>query len=117
MSYDVMAALCRWLPGRIGVPVSTTVPAERPREFATVERTGGGSGVHGDAANIALQVWSATEAEAYTLALAARDALTLLAWRELPEVVSCEVGGIYRFPDPDSGAERYQLDLYIRTRL
>lgn len=117
MSYDVLADLCGWLSGKLGVPVSTTVPAERPAEFSTVERTGGGSTVYGDAPSLAVQLWSGTEAGAYTLALAAREALVSRAWQELPLVVSCEVGGIYRFPDPDSRMERYQIDVNMKTRL
>lgn len=117
MSYDVLADLCRWLSDRLGVPVSTTVPAARPPEFATVERTGGGAAPYGDSPNLAVQTWSESEAGAHTLALAARDALVLLAWQELSLVVSCEVAGVYRFPDPGSRVERYQLDVYLKTRL
>lgn len=115
MSYDVMADLCAWLPGRLGVPCSTTVPRTPPREFVTVERTGGAYSLGRDEPNLAVQCWSDGETGAYTLALAAREAL-LLCWQELAEVCRAEVGSVYSFPDPDSGRWRYQLDVYLVTR-
>ena len=39
--FDILASVCAELSERLGVPCSTQVPAQRPREFATVERTGG----------------------------------------------------------------------------
>lgn len=115
MSYDVLADLVAWLPARLGVPCSASVPASAPDEFVTLERTGGGSGIGVDRPNLAVQCWSSTQAGAYTLALAAREAL-LQCWESLPQVCSVTVGGIYGFPDPDSRRPRYQLDVYMVTR-
>lgn len=115
MSFDVISALCSWLPGRVGAPCSSTVPASPPDEFVTVERTGGAYSLGRDEPNLAVQCWAADEAEAYVLALAAREAL-LLCWQEIPEVCRAEVGSIYSFPDPDTRRWRYQLDVYLVTR-
>ncbi len=115
MSFDVIAATCAALKKGLGIPASSTVPKIRPRRFATVERTGGGYALGKDSPNLAVQVWAETEAEAYALALMARE--ILLNLRETcPNVCSCSVGGIYSFFDPESRTPRYQLDFYAVTR-
>lgn len=115
MSFDVIAATCAALKKGLGVPASSTVPSDRPEHFATVERTGGGYAMGKDSPNLAVQVWAETEAEAYALALMARE--VLLNMRETcPSVCSCSVGGIYSFFDPESRTPRYQLDFYAVTR-
>ena len=115
MSFDVIAATCAALKKGLGIPASSTVPKIRPRRFATVERTGGGYGLGKDSPNLAVQVWAETEAEAYALALMARE--ILLNLRETCQsVCSCSVGGIYSFFDPESRTPRYQLDFYAVTR-
>ena len=115
MSFDVIAATCAALKKGLGVPASSIVPKDRPRRFATVERTGGGSSLGKDSPNLAVQVWAETEAEAYALALMARE--VLLNMRETCQsVCSCSVGGIYSFFDPESRTPRYQLDFYAVTR-
>lgn len=116
MSFDVLSALTSWLPGRLGVPCSTKVPDPRPSEFVTVERTGGPYSLGKDEPYLAVQAWAATEAGAYTLVLAARDAIALMAREEIPQVCSVTVGSIYEFPDPDGRQARYQLDAYLVTR-
>ena len=115
MSFDMIAATCAALRKGLGIPSSSAVPAKRPRRFATVERTGGGYSQGRDAPNLAVQVWAETEADAYALALMAREVLVNM--REThPSVCSCSIGGIYAFPDPDSGSSRYQLDFHAVTR-
>lgn len=115
MSFDVVKETCETLQEVLGVPSSSTVPAGRPKRFITVERTGGGYSRGRDEPNLAVQVWAESEAKAYAIALDARD--VLVSMRDTcPSVCSCSVGGIYAFPDPDSGAYRYQLDFYAVTR-
>lgn len=116
MSYNVLLSLCAWLGERLGVPCSTQVPEPRPAEFATVERTGGGYTLGRDNPYLAVQAWAETDAGAYSLALAAREAIAVLAREEIPEVCQAQVGSIYAFPDPDSRQARYQLDAYLVTR-
>lgn len=115
MSFDVIAATCAALKKGLGIPASSTVPEKRPARFATVERTGGGYALGKDSPNLAVQVWAETEAEAYALALMARE--VLLGMRETcPSVCSCSIGDIYSFFDPESRTSRYQLDFYAVTR-
>lgn len=113
--FDIIAATCAALEKALGVPSSSVVPADRPKSFTTVERTGGGYSLGRDAPNLAVQCWAESETEAYTLALMAREAL--LNMRETcSNVCSSSVGSIYSFPDPDSRASRYQLDFEAVTR-
>lgn len=113
--FDVIAATCAALEKGLGVPSSSIVPADRPQRFTTVERTGGGYSLCRDAPNLAVQCWAESEAEAYTLALMAREVLTNMR-ETCPNVCSCSVDGIYSFPDPDSRCYRYQLDFTAVTR-
>lgn len=112
---DALALTCAALSRALGVPCSTVVPAERPAEFVTVERTGGGYSVGRDEPALAVQCWAATEHAAYTLALLAREAILALPEAVAP-VCRAQVTSIYRFPDPDSRAERYQLDAHLVCR-
>lgn len=116
MAFDVIAALVAWLPGAAGVPAFAEVPEERPGRFATVERTGGGFSVGVDRPALAVQAWAPTNAEAYALAVALRDALSTRCAAEVPQVCRCAVEGLYSFPDPESRMGRYQLSVYMTTR-
>lgn len=116
MSYDILSDLTKYMSQKLNIPVSTRVPAREPKEFITVTRTGGSSTIGWDIANLAVQSWSTTDAAAYKLALAIR-LLLLECWQELDKVIKVEVQSIYDFPDPDSKKYRYQLDVYITTRL
>lgn len=116
MAFDIEQALIEWLPGKVGVPCLAEVPAERPREFVTVERTSGEASLGVDRPNLAVQAWAMTAAEASELALRVRDALILDSW-QINEVCRCTVSSIYRFPDPDSRMSRYQLDVSATTRM
>lgn len=114
--FDVIAAVQAALADALGVPCFAEVPAERPARFASVELTGGPTYLYKDEPNLAVQLWAESDAEAYSLALAARAALLGL-WQRAPQVCRTAVGGTYRFPDPDSRARRYQIDVYLVTRL
>lgn len=115
MSFNVMEQVRLVLQKHIGVTVSASVPAKRPKEFITFERTGGGFEHGRDEVNLAIQCWAETNANAYELALTTR--LVLVNLRELiSEVCSSRVESIYNFPDPDSRAARMQLDVYLITR-
>ena len=115
MSFDVISATCKLLNQMTKLPASSLVPAKRPNEFITIERTGGGYSLGRDEVNLAVQCWAQSEARAYELACIAR--VVLSDARELvSEVCSSRVESIYSFPDPDSRAFRYQLDVYMITR-
>lgn len=114
--FDVIAAVQAALADALGVPCFAEIPDERPARFVSVERTGGPTYLYKDEPNLAVQAWAASDADAYALALAARAALLGL-WQRAPQVCRAAVGSTYRFPDPDSRAHRYQIDVYLVTRL
>lgn len=116
MSFNVVSALVPYLKNTCGVPVSALVPANRPTEFITIERTGGTAQLGKDAPNLAIQCWAQSELNAYTLALAVREAM-LTSWQKIDQICRIEIGSIYSFPDPDSAQRRYQVDAYLVTRL
>ena len=114
--YDVIADMCRYLHERLDVSVSATVPEKHPIEFITIERVSGGASLGEDSPGLAIQTWSTTEQKAYELALTVRM-LLLDLWEALPQITRVEVASIYNFPDPDTRKPRYQLDVYLGTRL
>ena len=117
MSFDVIGAVRGYLESQLpGAPCYGEVPAGAPADFMTVERTGGPRGPYSDEPNLAVQAWSDEDWRAYGLALEAASALSRM-WEYVPEVCRVDVGGVYRFPDPDSRASRYQIDVYMTTRL
>ncbi len=113
--FDIERALIEWLPEKVGCECLAEAPDPRPDRFVTVERTGGEASLGVDRPKLAVQAWGAGPEDASALALAVRDALVLDFW-ELPEVCRCAVSSVYRFPDPDSGQARYQLDVEAVTR-
>jgi hypothetical protein len=115
--FDVVAALVEWLPGKLGVPAYSKVPAPRPSRFVTVTRTGGEAEKFLDRPTLAVQTWGESDLDAATLALTTRNALSRAAELEIPQICSCKVEAIYDFPDPDSSQSRQQLTVRATTRL
>ena len=115
MAFSVEEALVGWLPTVVGAPCYAEVPADRPSEFVTVERTGGGSEIGIDRPSVAIQAWAPSRLEALRLALEVRDAMALRAV-EVDGIRSCSVNsGPYSFPDPDGRGARYQLYVDMTT--
>lgn len=99
----------------LNLPCSLSVPADRPDEFVTVERTGGARGVFSDTAMLAIQVWARRRSRAADLA----DTLArMLPWfDDHPQVSSCTVTGVYDFPEPDPPhSARYQLSVQVTAK-
>lgn len=101
--------LVQWLneQGGLGCPCYTLVPADRPKRFITVERTGGSCGAIIDRPSLAIQCWAPTPVEAARLA----DTLTcvvLPSIYDLPDVGSFSVDSLYAYP-LDERTPRYQL--------
>ena len=92
------------------------VPSPRPTEFVTVERTGGGIETFRDLPMLAVQVWAGSRYLASELAQQVRDEFILGHLKLHPNVARVTVGGVYNFPDPDSGHARYQLTLSMVTK-
>lgn len=102
------ATLIRFLNEYGSLPAYGDVPATRPSRFITLERTGGQRTRVVDEGTFAVQVWAASRAEAM---LSADETASLLiqAPTLVDAVASLDVLSVYNFPDPDSGAPRYQL--------
>ena len=113
--YSVTAALVAWLKG-LGYRASTSVPADRPDEFVTVERTGGGVSDMLDHPVVAIGTWAATEFGAEQMGRDIRSAA--LAGPRPEGVHSMRVdAGPYALGDAERGIPRYQLVLDITCRI
>lgn len=99
-----------------GLPAYGDVPANRPDEFITVERTGGAKGKILDAGTYAVQVWATTRSRAASLADKTAAYLNTEA-PQRPEIAAVNVASAYNFPDPDSRTPRYQLTVNATTAL
>lgn len=91
-----------------GFEAYANVPAKRPESFVTVERTGGGfDNVIIDHPTIAIQAWGKKRLDASELAYAVRE--TLQEMVKESGICKVSINTIYNYPDPESGAARYQL--------
>ena len=85
-----------------------SVPATRPDQFVTIERTGGPRDLWVDEGMYAIQCWSTNRNKAAAFASDVADAFLSLPATN-GRVGSTGVVSIYNFPDPDSGQARYQI--------
>ena len=107
-----MPDLVEWLSKQVpDLPVFAVVPPERPKRFATIERTGGSTGMFIDNALFAVQVWARSILEADKLASQLRYACWDLA--VLPWVASVNLGNLANFTDTASKHYRYQFTLEL----
>ena len=102
---NIEATILAHLKGR-GFNALADVPKDRPNEFVTVERTGGGKdSVVLDRPTVAVQSWSTSRYKASELALrvdAAMEEITTVSG-----VSKCKRNSMYNYPD-ESGQARYQ---------
>ena len=119
---DVEALLSTWLRGQLdGVPVGNRVPNPRPASFVTVRRHGGiRHTVVTDAAQVGLECWAASDAEAHDLAQLCR---ALLLYRLPGQILDGhtvyrvdEMGGPSNLPDPASSSPRWVMELQVHVR-
>lgn len=97
----------------LNISASLEVPADRPKRFITVERTGGPGEWFRDVPTLAIQVWAQHRYQAGDLAeLVASVARAAVA---LPNVARSRVSSVYNFPDPQSKHQRYQIVLELVT--
>lgn len=115
MSFNVIASTISEVKARLAVPCSSEVPATRPDEFVTVERTGGQYELGKDNPTLAVQCWASTDAKAYSLALAVAEVLRNMR-ETVPQVCRSSVSSVYRFDAPGDQQRRYQIvfDLVCR---
>ena len=100
--------LVQYLSPLIGVPVSTDVPAKRPKQFVTVERAGGTEARFSSRPMLAVQAWGGSRTECGNLAQKVRT--LLLQAVSLPRVSDVQVLSVSNYPDPGPPASaRYQV--------
>lgn len=113
---NIEKTLAQWISdSSLDVPASLNVPAKRPEEFITVERTGGAHTRFSDTALLAIQVYARRRSRAADLA----DMLARLlpGFDDLQEVSACTVTSVYDFPEPDPPrSARYQLSVEVTAK-
>lgn len=93
-------------------PASMSVPADRPKCFCTVERTGGGYESVRARPTLAIQVWDQTRWQASQTATRVRERLETLI--ELDLIADVDVLSVTHLPDPGPPvAERYQIAIQV----
>ena len=104
--------LVQYLSPLIGVPVSTDVPAKRPKQFVTVERAGGTEARFSSRPMLAVQAWGGSRTECGNLAQKVRT--ILLQAVSLPRVSDVQVLSVSNYPDPGPPASaRYQVAVQL----
>lgn len=101
------------------VEVATRVPNPRPTPFVRVFRTGGPARNRVlDEAQITVQTWAATTAQAAELITTCRDLLLNAAHRDAIALLrrTEDVSGTYYDPDPDATDARYTVTVRLAVR-
>lgn len=112
----ITARLIDWIDQRLenNTQCYVSVPAQRPKRFVTIERTGGNLDRFFDYPTFAIQAWAGSTLEAETLATGLRNVMC----RDLelePWIGAVTLGTLYNWPDPDSRQARYQFTLELQT--
>lgn len=111
---NIEEILIKWLNANTSIDWYGDVPADRPKRFGTIERTGGGiSDVVIDSPMIALQVWAETRDIASNLAYKIAQIIPKVAYEN--NVCKASINSMYNYPDPDSGSARYQIVIDMKT--
>lgn len=112
---DIEAEVIAFLRDYLGLKAYAEVPARRPDEFVTVERTGGAyDGVVVDRPTLAIQAWSTSRYQASNIGRLIAESLPFMV--EVSGVNNVDINtGPYNWPDPDSGTARYQLVVEFNT--
>lgn len=117
---DVAALVLSWLRPRLGVPATMTVPSSRPGSFVTVQRTGGPrANLVTDGAQITVDSWAASPADAQDLAQRARAHLHAAVGQMVdgtPLYRVVEYSGPAWMPDPESAHARYRQTFAVYVR-
>jgi hypothetical protein len=106
--------------GYTGVPVRSRIPNPRPTRFVRVLRTGGPRvNVVTDAAQVTVEAWAASTADAHDLAQAARAIVNSLEGTVTGGVTVYgvnEFSGPADLPDPESEQPRYTWSASVNVR-
>lgn len=111
---DPVSLIVSWLTSHPvdGMPVSTTVPADRDPPFTTVRRTGGRIDPLHDEPLLTVRCWHASEAEAMHAGRRTLDMLRRMSV-EHPAVHMLDVLSLYTDRDPDTGRWYAELNLQV----
>lgn len=126
VAVDVVALVCDWLRDGLDVNgwpdihVATLVPSARPSEFVIVARTGGPRrDVVVDDAQITVDSWAATDADAHDLSQMCRALMFALAGRVVDGTkiyVLSEFAGPALLADIVSDQPRYRASYQVPAR-
>ncbi len=101
-------------------PVVSVVPSARPARFVTVQRTGGPrETMVTEAAQLTVDAWGSSQADAHDLSQQARRAIHGLPGVTVGGVgfyAVAELGGPQFVPDPDSEQARFRFTVSIHCR-
>lgn len=100
---NIEATIVSYLNGK-GFNAYADVPNPRPKEFVTVERTGGTSSVALDRPTVAVQAWSESRYKASELMLKVDACMKEIT--SLNDVTKCSRNSMYNYPDENQA--RYQ---------
>ena len=114
---DVESMVLQFLNTETGVPVHTTVPADRPARFIRMWRNGGAAiNRVVDRAQVTVEAWSGDSVDAAELAGTCRE-LLLAASGALPLVRRVEeVTGPYPISDDLTETPRYRFTVALTVR-
>ena len=103
----IEAFIVDYLSGEFsGISVSGDVPHPKPQEFITVEKTGERITNRIPKAEIVVQSWAASRAEA--MALSDRVTGAMLDMVAEPEIMRCKLNAEYNYPLEEAKHPRYQ---------
>lgn len=108
---DIERVAAQRLMEATGVKAVLEVQKHRPAEFISVEMTGGSGDRFIRTASLAVQSWARTRKRAAEIASLVEAAVQDIA--DEPNVFRAVASGTYRWPDPDSGHERYQTNVEL----
>lgn len=108
---DVERIAAQRLMEATGVNAVLEVQKSRPAEFISVEMTGGSGDRFIRTASLAVQSWAKTRERAAEIASLVEAAVQDI--EDEPNVFRAVASGTYRWPDPDSGHERYQTNVEL----
>lgn len=108
---DIERVAAKRLMDSTGIKAVLEVPDPRPEEFISIEMTGGSGDMFMRTASLAVQSWANTRRRAYEIARLVEQATPDIA--DEPNVFRAVANGSYRWPDPDSGHERYQTNVEL----
>lgn len=111
MDAERIAAEC--LMAHTGIACVLEVPPTRPKEFISVELSGGSFTRFIKHQTLIVQSWAKTRRRAAEIARLVEGAVPELA--AIDNIFTATATKTYRWPDPDSGMERYQTTIELTT--